>query len=138
MNRTDLQSEPVIDERPGAGDSIAVSRERPHLEIDVVSDVVDGEDVVVDDALQGISHVVRGLDLYEATSIHRLLQELLGLPAPLYHHHTLLLDADGRKLKVPGIVPKLSATPGTIRHRAPRLGEHTDEVLGQPGWPARD
>ncbi len=47
-------------------------------------------------------------------------------------------DADGRKLKVPGIVPKLSATPGTIRHRAPRLGEHTDEVLGQPGWPARD
>lgn len=40
MNRTDLQSEPVIDERPGAGDSIAVSRERPHLEIDVVSDVV--------------------------------------------------------------------------------------------------
>lgn len=54
--------------------------------------------VVVDDALQGISHVVRGLDLYEATAIHRLLQELLGLPAPLYHHHTLLLDADGRKL----------------------------------------
>ena len=47
-------------------------------------------------------------------------------------------DADGRSLKVPGIVPKLSATPGTIRHPAPRLGEHTDDVIGRPGWPARD
>ena len=47
-------------------------------------------------------------------------------------------DADGRSLKVPGIVPKLSATPGTIRHPAPRLGEHTDDVIGKRGWPARD
>ena len=53
---------------------------------------------VVDDALQGVTHVVRGLDLYEATSMHRLLQELLGLPAPVYHHHRLVLDADGKKL----------------------------------------
>lgn len=53
---------------------------------------------VLDDALQGVTHIVRGLDLYEATSIHRLLQELLGLPAPAYHHHRLILDADGRKL----------------------------------------
>ena len=42
---------------------------------------------VLDDALQAVTHVVRGLDLYEATAIHRLLQELLGLPAPAYHHH---------------------------------------------------
>lgn len=54
--------------------------------------------VIVDDALQGISHVVRGRDLYLATSVHRLLQELLGLPAPAYFHHRLILDADGRKL----------------------------------------
>lgn len=54
--------------------------------------------VVVDDALQGITHVVRGRDLYDATSIHRLLQQLLDLPEPLYHHHRLLLGADGRKL----------------------------------------
>ena len=54
--------------------------------------------VVVDDALQGITHVVRGMDLYPATSVHRLLQELLGLPAPAYHHHRLILGPDGRKL----------------------------------------
>jgi glutamyl-Q tRNA(Asp) synthetase len=54
--------------------------------------------VVVDDALQGVTHVVRGRDLFWATSIHRLLQALLGLPTPIYHHHRLLLDAAGRKL----------------------------------------
>ncbi|MFT4181108.1 MAG: tRNA glutamyl-Q(34) synthetase GluQRS [Rhizobium sp.] len=54
--------------------------------------------VVVDDAAQGITHVVRGLDLFHATSIHRLLQALLGLPEPLYHHHRLILGDDGRKL----------------------------------------
>lgn len=54
--------------------------------------------VVVDDAAQGISDVVRGQDLFYATSIHRLLQRLLDLPAPRYHHHRLILDADGRKL----------------------------------------
>jgi len=54
--------------------------------------------VVVDDAAQGVTHVVRGQDLYQATSVHRVLQTLLGLPAPLYHHHRLVLDAEGRKL----------------------------------------
>lgn len=54
--------------------------------------------VTVDDAVQGITHVVRGLDLFEATAVHRLLQELLGLPEPLYHHHRLILGEDGRKL----------------------------------------
>ena len=54
--------------------------------------------VVVDDALQGVTDVVRGQDLFAATGVHRLLQTLLGLPAPAYHHHRLLLDADGRKL----------------------------------------
>jgi glutamyl-Q tRNA(Asp) synthetase len=54
--------------------------------------------VVLDDALQGVTHVVRGLDLFHATSIHRLLQALLALPQPLYHHHRLVTDGDGRKL----------------------------------------
>lgn len=54
--------------------------------------------VTVDDALQGVTDVVRGEDLFWSTSIHRLLQALLGLPEPVYHHHRLILDADGRKL----------------------------------------
>ncbi len=54
--------------------------------------------VVVDDALQGITHVVRGMDLFHATAIHRLLQHLLDLPQPDYFHHRLILGTDGRKL----------------------------------------
>lgn len=54
--------------------------------------------VVVDDALQGVTHVVRGQDLFAATSVHRLLQAVIGLPAPIYHHHRLVLDRAGRKL----------------------------------------
>jgi glutamyl-Q tRNA(Asp) synthetase len=52
----------------------------------------------LDDAADGISHVVRGLDLFAYTDIHRLLQALLGLPTPVYWHHPLLLDANGEKL----------------------------------------
>lgn len=54
--------------------------------------------VVIDDAAQGATHVVRGQDLFAATSLHRLLQALLDLPEPTYRHHRLILDADGRKL----------------------------------------
>ena len=71
------------------GDVLLVGRDRPaayHIA------------VVVDDALQRITHVVRGRDLYEATAVHVLLQRLLGLPAPRYHHHRLITDASGRKL----------------------------------------
>jgi glutamyl-Q tRNA(Asp) synthetase len=71
------------------GDVLLASRDRPasyHLA------------VVADDALQGVTHVTRGADLLAATDIHRLLQILLGLPAPLYCHHRLLLDPSGRKL----------------------------------------
>jgi glutamyl-Q tRNA(Asp) synthetase len=53
--------------------------------------------VVWDDALQGVTDVIRGEDLYEATHIQRLLQELLGLPAPRYRHHRLLTGPDGRR-----------------------------------------
>ncbi|WP_328838209.1 tRNA glutamyl-Q(34) synthetase GluQRS [Methylobrevis albus] len=54
--------------------------------------------VVVDDGAQGVTDVVRGADLFAATAVHRLLQQLLGLPAPRYRHHRLVLGADGRKL----------------------------------------
>lgn len=54
--------------------------------------------VVVDDAAQGVTDVVRGNDLFHATSVHRMLQSLLGLASPRYHHHRLILGADGRKL----------------------------------------
>lgn len=51
--------------------------------------------VVLDDAWQGVTHVTRGLDLLNATHVHRLLQALWGLPVPLYHHHPLLTDPGG-------------------------------------------
>jgi glutamyl-Q tRNA(Asp) synthetase len=54
--------------------------------------------VVMDDAAQGVSDVMRGGDLFSNTSLHRLLQDLLGLPAPVYHHHPLVRDAEGAKL----------------------------------------
>jgi glutamyl-Q tRNA(Asp) synthetase len=54
--------------------------------------------VVIDDALQGVSEVVRGRDLFWSTSVHRLLQQLLGLPQPAYRHHRLVLDGSGHKL----------------------------------------
>ena len=54
--------------------------------------------VTIDDALQGVTLVTRGRDLFEATHIHRLLQALLGLPTPRYWHHALLTDADGKRL----------------------------------------
>ncbi|MEO1312388.1 MAG: tRNA glutamyl-Q(34) synthetase GluQRS [Pseudomonadota bacterium] len=54
--------------------------------------------VVLDDAHQGITHVTRGVDLFEATQIHVLLQQLLDLPTPIYHHHRLIRDDFGKRL----------------------------------------
>lgn len=54
--------------------------------------------VTIDDAIQGVTHVVRGQDLFHSTAVHRLLQRLLGLPEPVYRHHRLISDEDGRKL----------------------------------------
>jgi glutamyl-Q tRNA(Asp) synthetase len=77
--------------------------------------------VAIDDASQGVTHVVRGQDLFWATSVHRLLQALLGLPAPVYQHHRLLLDADGHKLSKSTRATGLrelraeGVTPGDIR-----------------------
>jgi len=86
----DLAAVETVEATPAAwGDVVLARRDVPtsyHLS------------VVVDDALQAVTHVVRGRDLYHATSVHRLLQVLLGLPAPVYHHHTLVIGPDGRKL----------------------------------------
>ena len=53
--------------------------------------------VVVDDALQAVTNVIRGADLFEATHVQRLLQALLDLPTPSYRHHPLLLGPDGKR-----------------------------------------
>ncbi|MWD29478.1 tRNA glutamyl-Q(34) synthetase GluQRS [Aquicoccus sp. SCR17] len=77
--------------------------------------------VVVDDAAQGVTHVVRGADLAEATAIHVLLQTLLGLPRPTYHHHRLIRDAEGRRLakrddaRAIGLYRGEGATPADLR-----------------------
>lgn len=79
-----------LDARPDAwGDVVIARKDVPtsyHLS------------VVIDDALQAVTHVVRGRDLFFATGVHRLLQDVLGLPEPVYIHHDLILGDDGRKL----------------------------------------
>ena len=86
----DMDSARKVEARPDLwGDVVLARRDVPtsyHLS------------VVADDALQSITHVVRGLDLFAATGIHRLLQQLLELPEPAYFHHRLIPGPDGRKL----------------------------------------
>ncbi|MFD2056986.1 tRNA glutamyl-Q(34) synthetase GluQRS [Mesorhizobium calcicola] len=89
VDETLLATRPVEARPQDWGDVIVARRDIPtsyHLA------------VVMDDALQGVSHVVRGQDLFSATGVQRLLQELLGLPRPTYFHHRLILGPDGRKL----------------------------------------
>ncbi len=80
--------------------------------------------VVLDDALQEVTHVVRGRDLLYSTSVHVVLQALLALPSPLYHHHTLVNDAAGLKLSKSRGSPALAdlraagLTPGEVRRMA--------------------
>lgn len=65
--------------------------------------------VTLDDAWQGVTDVVRGRDLFAATHVHRLLQALLDLPTPAYHHHDLLIGPDGARLAKRNGAPALSA-----------------------------
>jgi glutamyl-Q tRNA(Asp) synthetase len=77
--------------------------------------------VVVDDAAQGVSHVIRGWDLFEAAHIQRLLQALLRLPTPVYRHHRLILRPDGRRFAKRDTAETLrelraaGVTPATLR-----------------------
>ncbi|MGN6115573.1 MAG: glutamate--tRNA ligase family protein, partial [Nitrobacter sp.] len=79
--------------------------------------------VVIDDALQGVTEVVRGHDLFWSTGVHRLLQKILGLPEPVYRHHDLIRDDAGAKLskssKATGLreLRAAGATPEEIRRR---------------------
>jgi glutamyl-Q tRNA(Asp) synthetase len=79
--------------------------------------------VTLDDAVQGVTLVTRGKDLFAATDIHRLLQALLDLPTPIYHHHELVTDASGRRLAKRDQAPTLlalregGADPAEVRHR---------------------
>jgi glutamyl-Q tRNA(Asp) synthetase len=103
----------VVAARPEAwGDVILARKETPtsyHLS------------VAIDDALQGVTEVVRGQDLFWSTGVHRLLQQLLGLPQPSYRHHRLILDGSGRKLSKSSAATGLrelragGATPADIR-----------------------
>jgi glutamyl-Q tRNA(Asp) synthetase len=103
----------IVAARPQAwGDVILARKETPtsyHLS------------VAIDDALQGVTEVVRGQDLFWSTSVHRLLQALLGLSQPIYRHHRLVLDAAGQKLSKSTLATGLrelraeGATPAEIR-----------------------
>ncbi|MEL7720645.1 tRNA glutamyl-Q(34) synthetase GluQRS [Citromicrobium bathyomarinum] len=79
--------------------------------------------VTMDDAVDGVTLVTRGLDLFHATPVHRVLQALLGLPVPRWHHHPLLLDQEGRKL--------------AKRRGSPALADHREADEDGPAWAAR-
>jgi glutamyl-Q tRNA(Asp) synthetase len=103
----------IVTARPdGWGDVILARKETPtsyHLS------------VVIDDALQGVTDIVRGADLVWSTSVHRLLQHLLGMPQTAYRHHRLVHDAEGQKLskstRATGLreLREAGATPSDIR-----------------------
>ncbi|MBR7621033.1 tRNA glutamyl-Q(34) synthetase GluQRS [Phenylobacterium sp. 20VBR1] len=79
----------VIDVRPELGGDVVLARR----DVGVAYHLA----VTLDDALQGVTHVIRGQDLFEAAHVQRLLQALLGLPAPVYRHHRLLTGPDGKR-----------------------------------------
>lgn len=105
----DMEAEPAR-----WGDVIIVRKETPtsyHLS------------VVVDDTIQGITHVIRGCDLFDSTDIHVLLNTLLDLPTPLYHHHTIITHTDGTKLS-----KTLASTP--LRELREQ-GQTPDDIIKQ-------
>jgi glutamyl-Q tRNA(Asp) synthetase len=113
-NAPEIKQGSVSAEPAAWGDAVLARKETPtsyHLS------------VVIDDALQGVTDVVRGYDLYHATSLHRLLQALLDLPEPRYGHHALIRDASGDKLSKSTRATTLrdlradGVTPAEIRRR---------------------
>ena len=111
---------------PGEADRVVAARPERWGDVVIVRKEVATSyhlSVVCDDAVQGITHVVRGADVEAATDIHALLATRLGLATPVYHHHGLLTDPDGLKLSKSSGSHSLSAmrqageTPGAIRRR---------------------
>ncbi|CAJ0857425.1 glutamyl-Q tRNA(Asp) synthetase [freshwater sediment metagenome] len=86
----DLWGESSIDAQPARWGDVVLARKDTPASYHIA--------VVLDDALQGVTDIVRGRDLFHATSLHRLLQNLLDLPEPRYFHHALVLDDGGEKL----------------------------------------
>ena len=81
---------------------------------------------VVDDALQGITHVVRGMDLRDLTPLHVLMQALLGYSTPVYHHHALIMDASGKRLA------KIDHSKALAKYRAE--GKSVQDIKDMIGW----
>lgn len=113
-------------------------RARPDLAGDVVLIRKDAETpasyhlaATLDDAADGVTLVTRGMDLFAASHVHRLLQALLDLPVPVWHHHPLLLDADGSKLAKRRGSPSLAD-----RRRAGEDGQALAEALRERRLPA--
>jgi glutamyl-Q tRNA(Asp) synthetase len=99
LHWTDAAAGEVLAEPDRFGDVVLARKDAPtsyHLA------------VTVDDAAQGVTDVVRGRDLFAATDVHRLLQALLELPVPRYHHHALLADENGRRLAKRNHAPTLA------------------------------
>ena len=86
----DVAGQGMIPARPEVGGDIVLARKDVRVAYHLAA--------VVDDALQGVTHVIRGEDLAEAAHVHRLLQALLGLPTPVYSHHRLIRGPDGKRL----------------------------------------
>ena len=111
----DLARARLLVRDPGLGERLAAWRSVPERLTGTASGATSlaaelaarRDAVVVDDAIQGVTDVVRGLDLKPSTSVHRLLQSLLDLPAPRYRHHRLVLGPDGRKLSKSAGSPSL-------------------------------
>jgi glutamyl-Q tRNA(Asp) synthetase len=81
---------------------------------------------VIDDAAQGVSHIIRGVDLVETASVQRVLQALLGLPTPVYRHHRLLLAPDGKRLSK----RNRSETLAALRDRGVTPADLRQELFG--------
>ena len=85
-----VEDEGWVQARPEVGGDVVLARKDAPVSYHLAS--------VLDDALQGVTHVIRGVDLAEAAHVHRLLQALLDLPTPVYRHHRLILGPDGKRL----------------------------------------
>ncbi len=129
MDRALELAGPIAFEETGDGPAHTVHAGREHM-LARIGDVVLARRemgtsyhlaVALDDAAQGITHVTRGRDLATATAIHVLIQRILGLPTPIYHHHRLIHDETGRRLAKRDAARAIrayreeGATPGDLR-----------------------